>query len=496
MKKINSLILLINSLSKSEKKAIYLHSNLTKGTKVYMELFALIDKQKINDSSELQEEFQRQFSNASFHPVAGYLYDFILKTLVRIKTSQDKEFALYQKLMMARILEERNLNSEYHDMLEQLRDEADEIHNYNLLLAIQRMELNYLRTNEFENTSEQELLHKQYKTNDSLKILRQINEQSSLYELLMHRMQKTNNAQTDINRQYLNDLVVSEISISSNLNKEVFEIQKLHQLFQAQYLIHVGDYKSALNSFIELDKLFNDNKQQWSNPPMYYARVLEGILGSLNGIKAYEKMEYFIEKLEVLEHPSMPFQTEVACVRFIYTVGPHLERKEYVKCKKIIEQYDKELISKIDLLTPYRYLQLSLYLSVIYLCNKEIVKARKQMTHIINSDSYAGLSLFRSMQIINLIIHYELSDEDIITSRIRSIKRINRIQKTNSKLEDILFHFLGTDLILQTARKRDNLRKKINEEFLEIESSSDDKRLLSIFNIKEWMLQHIDRVEK
>lgn len=491
MKKINSLILLINSLSKSEKKAIYLHSNLTKGKKVYMELFALIDKQKINESVELQEEFQRLYSNASFHPVASYLYDFILKTLVRIKTNQDKEFTIYQKIMMSKVLEERNLNSEYFDMIQQLKDEADAIHNYNLLLTIQRMELDYLRTNEFEDTSEQNLLRKQLKTNESLKILRQINEQSSLYELLMLRVQKTKSTQADSHRQFLNDLIVSEISLVSNLNKDVFEIQKLHQLFQAQYLIHVGDFKSALNSFIELDKLFDNNKQQWSNSPMYYARVLEGILGSLNGISAYGKMDYFLQKLEVLEHPSIPFQVEIACIRFIYTVSPLLKKKEYRECKKIIGCYEKELISKIDQLTPYRYLQLSLYLSIIYLRNKEIVKARKQMTHIINSDSYAGLYLFRTIQIINLIIHYELGDEDIITSRIRSIKRLNRIQRTNSRLEDLLFHFLSTDIISQTERKKELLKKKINDEFEKIETSNSDTKLLSVFNIKEWMLQHI-----
>lgn len=491
MKKIVSLILLINSLSKSEKKAIYLHSNLTKGKKVYMELFALIDKHKIVDTSELQQRFEELFSKASFHPTASYLYDFILNTLVRIKANQNKEFALYQKLMMAKVLEERNLNKEYYDIIQQLKSDARDIHDYSLLLTAQRMELNYLRTNEFEDTSEQKLLRKQHKINDSLKILRQINEQSSLYELLLLRMQKTNPAQLETHKQFLNDLIVSEISLTTSLNKDVFEIQKLHQLFQAQYLIYVGDYKSALNSFIELDKLFNKNKQQWYNPPLYYARVLEGILNSLNGIKAYDKVEYFIQKLELLEHPSVTFQTEVACIRFIYTVAPHLEKKEYAQCKKIVAEFDKVLISKIDLLTPYRYLQLSLYLSVIQLCNKEVVKARKQMTYIINSDSFAGLSLFRSMQIINLVIHYELSDVDIITSRVRSIKRINRIQKTDSILENIFFHFLSTDLISQTPQKKENLKKKINQAFEQIENSNEDRRLLSIFDLKAWMLKHI-----
>lgn len=491
MKKINSLILLINSLSKSEKKLIDLHSNLTKGKKVYMELFSLIDKQKITDCNELQKEFQRLFSNASFHPVANYLYDFILNVLVRIKVNQDKEFALYQKLMMAKVLEERSLNIEYHEMLEQLKEGANEIHNYNLTLTAQRMELEYLRTNEFFDSSEKALTTKQYKTGDTLKILRQIHEQSSLYELLVLRAQKNRASQLEKNKQYLTDLVVSEISLSSNLNRDVFEIQKMHQLFQAHYLICVGDYKSALNAFVELDKLFENNKQQWRNPPTYYARVLEGILNSLSGIKAYDKMQYFLDRLEKLEHVSISFQTEITCVRFIYTVIPYLDKGEYAICKKIIDQFEKELINKIDLLTPYRYLQLTLYLTVIYLNNKDLIKARKQVSPIINNDTYMSLSLFRAIQIINLVIQYELKDFDIITSQVRSIKRLNRINKTNSKLEDIFFHFLGVDLFSLTQKKKDGLINKIKTEFEEINNHNDNKQLLSIFNMEEWMLFHI-----
>lgn len=491
MKKINSLILLINSLSKSEKKLIDLHSNLTKGKKVYMELFSLINKQKITDSTELQQEFQRLFSNASFHPVANYLYDFILNILVRIKVNQDKEFSLYQKLMMAKILEERSLDEEYYDMLEQLKHDANEIHNYNLTLTVQRMELEYLRTNEFLDTTEKDLTSKQHKTGETIKILRQMHEQSALYELLLLRTQKNKSIQLEKDKKSLNDLVVSEISLTSNLNREIFEIQKMHQLFQAQYLIYVGDYKSALNSFIELDNLFSKNKQQWRNPPTYYARVLEGVLASLSGVKAYDKMQYFLDRLENLKDASIPFQTEIACVRFIYTIIPHLDKKEYGICKRKIEQFDKELISKIDILTPYRYLQLSLYLAVIHLYNKELIKARKQVAPIINSDAYAGLSLFRPIQILNLVIQYELKDFDIITSQIRSIKRLNRIQKTSSRLEDIFFHFLGTDLISQTPRKKESLIKKINTEFDLIEIHNEDKKLLSIFDIKGWMLKYL-----
>lgn len=489
MKKVKSLILLIKTLSRSEKKSIYLNSELTKGDKAYMELFKLIDKQKVEDSSLLFQLFTKKYPKASFHPEVKYLYDFILSTLVRIKTNQDKSFSLHQKILNARILKERNLDTDYHSLLKQLEKEAEEICNHHLLMVIRRMELDFLRTNSFCDISEKALLKKQHKTNDTLKTIRQIHEQSSLYELLLHRIEKTPLSYND-QRAFFNDLIVSEITLVSNLNRDVFEIQKLHQLFQAHYLSYIGDHRSALNSFIELDNLFNNNKVLWNNPPLYYVSVLEGILESLMGNELYDIMPYFIDRLKLISHSSVPFQTEVAAIELVYSIGINIKLNKYDKCLSIIDQYQLTLIQKIDLLTPFRYLQVSLYLSIAYLLNKKYTLARKQIVGIINSDSYTTFSLFKSIQLINLIIYYELGDHDYLSSQIRSIKRINKINKKESKFENLLFYFLGIDIIALNEKKQLDLKKKIEVEFTAIESISEEKQFYLFFDFKSWMLAH------
>lgn len=72
--------------------------------------------------------------------------------------------------------------------IEEGKGKAIYYENYFALLVAQRLELNYLLTLDFENMDEQKLLNKQYKINNTLKNIRQLNEQSSLYELLKYRM--------------------------------------------------------------------------------------------------------------------------------------------------------------------------------------------------------------------------------------------------------------------------------------------------------------------
>jgi hypothetical protein len=453
-----------------------------------MELFRLIDKQKIEDSSLLFELFTKKYPKASFHPEVKYLYEFILGILVKIKTNQDKNFNLHQKILNARILKERNLDTDYYSLLKQLEKEAEEICNHYLLLIIRRMELDFIRTNSFCDISEKALLKKQHKTNDTLKTIRQIHEQSSLYELLLHRIEKTPLFHKD-QRSFFNDLIVSEITLVSNLNRDVFEIQKLHQLFQAHYLSHTGDHKSALNSFVELDNLFNKNKALWNNPPLYYVSVLEGILESLLGNKLYDKMPYFIDRLKSISHPSVPFQAEVASIMLVYSISIHIKRNEYKECLSLIEQYQQSLIQKIDLLTPFRYLQVCLHLAIAYFLNKMYTLARKQIVRIINSDSYTTFGLFKPIQLINLIIYYELGDFDYMSSQIRSIKRVNKINKKGSMFESLLFYFLSFDSVFLKKKSLD-LRRKIETEFALIENIQEERRYYSFFDFKSWMLMH------
>ena len=76
----------------------------------------------------------------------------------------------------------------------------------------------------------------------------------------------------------MNDLMVNELYIAASSDAEGnFELTRNHKLFQANYLMGAGDYRAALNSYKELNSLFEQNQQFWSNPPIYYLSVLEGV---------------------------------------------------------------------------------------------------------------------------------------------------------------------------------------------------------------------------
>lgn len=488
MSKLNSLILLIKSLSKSEKKAFVLQSKAEEQS-VYLELFHLIDKEKYPSSESVTLRFQTKYPDSVLTSHVKYLFDMVLQVLVHLNARKNKDYELYQSYLKTKVLQERDLPEDYLSLVNQTKEKARERGAYNLLLTLQREELMAF----FDHIQEEnELYEKQKEINENLKTIRQINEQSFLYEMLRHKIEKQKSTETD--KPYIyNDLLISEMTLVSGLKNEVFEISRLHQLFQASYLINIGSYKSALHAFSELSRLYLTHQQRWNNPPVEYVMTLEGILESLNRLKLFEAMEPYKEQLSELarRYPTTHFVLKIRVLLFLYEASYLIHQEKYKECLVLIQSYQEPLMEKLFWLPPTQFLSLSICVSGIYLRNKDLAKAKKTLAPIIRSHAFSNLKLFRSVQLLYLIIYYELNDTDYLETTIRSIKRKNRMEKKETQVERLLFRYLETEWKILPARKRQTLKLKFETEITTLKYSVDDLQLCRYFDFPGWMLKKL-----
>ncbi len=487
MLKSESLIHLINNLTKQEKKEFSLYIS-NKPEKDYIFLFRLIDDKKISDPEELKMAFLAAKPASSFNTVVIYLFDLLIDILTRLRTEQDSYYLLFNELLHARVLYEKSMYQECFQVLKKVKEKAVYYENHFALLVAQRLELNYLLTLDFEDMDEQKLLNKQYKMNNTLKSIRQLNEQSSLYELLKYRMINRGASRSLEETQKLDDLVTSEISIVASAGVENFEIKKNHQLFQANYFITVGDYKAAFNSFVELNKLFEENSHLWNNPPVYYLMTVEGMLESLRIMHNYEGMNYFIEKLAKLSSPSSSFQLNVMYVIFIYRLFSFIDAGDFDKAGIWIAEHQTSLIDKMLLLKEQQQAEMSLYIALIHLGNGEYRKARKRLSATIGRGHLYSLPLFRTIRIVNVMIHYELGDVDYIQSEIRSIKReMSKNKGYNLKVESFLLKFLNYSFADTNRKKRAEIWESMAEEVHALYADKYETQILRKFDFVAWV---------
>ena len=484
MLKSESLIHLINNLTKQEKKEFSLYIS-NKPEKDYIFLFRLIDDKKVSDPEELKMSFLTAKPTSSFNTVVIYLFDLLIDILTRLRTEQDSYYLLFNELLHARVLYEKSMYQECFQVLKKVKEKAVYYENHFALLVAQRLELNYLLTLDFEDMDEQKLLNKQYKMNNTLKSIRQLNEQSSLYELLKYRMINRGASRSLEETQKLDDLVTSEISIVASAGVENFEIKKNHQLFQANYFITVGDYKAAFNSFVELNKLFEENSHLWNNPPVYYLMTVEGMLESLRIMHNYEGMNYFIEKLGKLSSPSSSFQLNVI---FIYRLFSFIDAGDFDKAGIWIAEHQTSLIDKMLLLKEQQQAEMSLYIALIHLGNGEYRKARKRLSATIGRGHLYSLPLFRTIRIVNVMIHYELGDVDYIQSEIRSIKReMSKNKGYNLKVESFLLKFLNYSFADTNRKKRAEIWESMAEEVHALYADKYETQILRKFDFVAWV---------
>lgn len=487
MLKSESLIHLINNLTKQEKKEFSLYIS-NKPEKDYIFLFRLIDDKKVSDPEELKMSFLAAKPTSSFNTVVIYLFDLLIDILTRLRTEQDSYYLLFNELLHARVLYEKSMYQECFQVLKKVKEKAVYYENHFALLVAQRLELNYLLTLDFEDMDEQKLLNKQYKMNNTLKSIRQLNEQSSLYELLKYRMINRGASRSLEETQKLDDLVTSEISIVASAGVENFEIKKNHQLFQANYFITVGDYKAAFNSFVELNKLFEENSHLWNNPPVYYLMTVEGMLESLRIMHNYEGMNYFIEKLTKLSSPSSSFQLNVTYVIFIYRLFSFIDAGDFDKAGIWIAEHQASLIDKMLLLKEQQQAEMSLYIALIHLGNGEYRKARKRLSATIGRGHLYSLPLFRTIRIVNVMIHYELGDIDYIQSEIRSIKReMSKNKGYNLKVESFLLKFLNYSFADTNRKKRAEIWESMAEEVHALYADKYETQILRKFDFVAWV---------
>ena len=347
--------------------------------------------------------------------------------------------------------------------------------------------------------TEQELFHKHFIQNESLKKIRKITEQSSLHNLLKYRLSHIGSIRTAKQKQDMNDLMVNELYIAASSDAEGnFELTRNHKLFQANYLMGAGDYRAALNSYKELNSLFEQNQQFWSNPPIYYLSVLEGVLGSLRSVGNYNEIPYFLEKLRKLiaEDSSLEFKVNATCLLFQYELFPYLDKGNFAECTELMSRYQETLYYKEAWLSPIRKSELLLYTTLIHIGNQNYKAAKKYISNAIIDHNIKYLPLMRTIRLVRLIAYYETQEFELIRHESRSITRsLSSPKEQTFKTEHTVLWFLNKSNLPILRKDREDFWEKLYPEIHELYNDKYENQLLRIFDFTAWIESKI-RKEK
>jgi len=478
-------------MSKVEKRKFKLSTKKQAGNKDYLLLFDLIDRNNtIASPSSLKEKYNKMQPLSSIDNTARYLLNMLTDSLIQSKIKEDNLFRLFHGMLKVKILHERSLNEEGIKELKKLHQVAVKSQNQLMEYFISRQELNYASELNFKGLTEKDLIQKQVKAREILKDMLNTQEHYSLHEILKYRLIYTGKISSEENKKRLNDLVLNELGLITGRNKNNYESKKLHLLFQSFFFMDCGDYKSALKTFHELNKLFEQNTDLWNSPPDDYLSSLEGIMDSLKTIKRDDEMPFYIEKTASLDIPVYPefFRLQVRKTILISKLYLLIAANHNVEAVNFIKTIEPSLLRVNNGINDEKQMELFFYCGLCYYKMEKFKSANRYLNEVV----LVGKINFRSVvckasRLLAMVIQYEDNNLEYLQYAVRSYKRSPNNKEKLLKTEIIFFKILKFNPDKNSNIKNEIMWNRILPIISAIEKSKFEMQLTKYFDFTGWI---------
>lgn len=484
MNKASSLLVLVRSMTKAEKRLFKLSSNIQKGDKRYMKLFDLLEE--CSSVEEAAGRFAQETGGGCFEMAAKHLYKLLIGTLTHLRGRHDIQSRIFARLSEADILFRCGLVQAALAELARAKKTAQQHELYALLLQIRQTELRYLGQDGFTLLSEKSLIEKQMKINRTLSHLRYAAQHMQLYEILKHRSLHQTESRSEHQRQSLNDLVLSELNIIANNSYSGFEVDKLHQLFQSTYFLQSGSYKVAIRAYLRLLELFDENPGRMLNPPTYYLDAITGMLDTLQLAGLHAEMPLFIDRLRELAAGdyTADFSFAVSARVFLYDFSRCLGLGDIAAAEALYTAAEAPLFRRMTALSLDIQLLLSFDAVVLRFIGGHLREARKAMAGILGTGQVLdNFPIYRVVRLLNLLLQAESGHLDYIENEIKSVRRSASFEKNGS--EKLIFRFVRSYPL--TRERRARLWQRMRPEIEAVETDPYERPLLKYFDFMAWI---------
>jgi len=487
MSKLDSLIVLINSMDNADKRYFGLHSKIYEGEKDYQLLYQIIQKSNFNADS-VKTEFRKMRPKGSFEITSNHLYQALLEKLSAKDTESEIEFQVLKAYQQARFLFKRNLHAESLNLVRKYKRIALENELFSHFLLHAKLEIRIFNQLEFDQIDEDTLIRMQAKIESVSRQQRAIENHTGLYNLISLRQIKQAAVRNEAEKTKLNDLAFNELQAVSGQNKDSFEAQKLHLLFQSAYFMKTANPKSSLKVYYELNELFENNRKLWGNPPYFYISHIHGILNNLRWFGNFNEMPYFIDKLKNLRKEFPSATATIQPLIFIFESLILTDQHLFANALVHLEKSPDELTEKYLGLSFPSQAEVALQTATVHFFIGNFKQALKIIRPVLNAGKpFSQLPQTKPVRLLNILIHCELNDFDYLESEIRSFERDLKKQNKLFKSEKII---LKSVRLMMKENDREKMKKLLQEEKAKLNSLKEDpfeRQLLNSFDYIFWL---------
>lgn len=491
MKKQDALFQLIKSLTRGEKRNFRILAQLTSGDKKYLQLFDVIDNMEEYDEQKVLKKFKRDDKfEKQFAYNKNYLYNTILNALAYFHKGFEAEMSSIT--LHVRILLEKNLFFQAKKLLNKAKEAAMAQEKFEELMKILWMEVEILKSTENIKVLPDALREVEFNLKVTVdKISNLMNYrllENQIYLLLNTRhIARKEDEQCEADKILGNGLLQEETAALSN------RARILYNEIRRGIAYYKGDHETALHFatrsvaiYEAAPSIMEEAKLQYLQHYAMHVHHVIFMYGPEAAIPLLAKLREV--KFATPQERVMRFEKyHIYSMALIVATGD-------TATETFLKEFEEELdVLENDLAVTNR-LRASYLHADYYVIHGQYSKALGWSNKFLNhprtnlrTDMQAG------MRLINLLIHYELGNYDLMEYHLKSAYRYIYKQERMHKYERRFLRFFKDVLAVQ-GQDHQELMRTFREDILEITKDPFEDRATQIFNVVCWLDSKIDGI--
>lgn len=481
---------LIQSLEKAEKRhfKLYIKRSSSREDLKVIQLFDAIDKTKDYDEKQILKKLpgieKPQLANLKAH-----LYKELLASLRLLKSTESIELQLHEQLDYARILYNKGLFLQSLRILEKVKDLAIAYHQESFLIQVISLEKK-IETLHITRSGEDAANRLTQEANDVNEQRTSITALSNLALQLYQWYVKHGHARNEKDEKGVKQFFKQNLLINSGEVKGFYERLYLYQSY-CWYAFIRQDFLMYYRYSKKWVELFNNEPIMISVETGHYIKGLHNLLTANFNLRNYKQFDHYLSRFErfTLSKPANQHDN-FRMQAFVYLtsakINQHLMKGSFNEGLKLVPVIAKGLDEFSLYIDRHRVLVVQYKMALLYFGNGNYELSIDHLQQIINGPVDIRIDLQCYARLLHLMAHFELGNDAIIESLIKSVFRFMSRMENMTVVEEEMFKFLRNN-VFESAEKLKPGLKKLLQTIKQFEKNRYETRVFSYLDIISWV---------
>jgi hypothetical protein len=498
MKPSTELFKLIKSLSKSEKRFFKLSSTLQAGDKNYLRLFDYIDSKNEYNEESVKNYFKNERFIKHLPSEKNHLYRLILKSLRSFYSEQSVSSILKQELKNIEILYAKALFKECEKFVLRAKELAKDYEKFYFWFELISWEKKLLEqayeAGEFERSPDA-IVEEEERV---LKMLRNLADYQIIYSRINLIFRSGGFSRTDSERSAVDEIANHPLikgkntALSTRASSMCYYIKGLCAATKR-------NFDESFGFFQRTRDILDKNPSIRSDSGHRYVMTLCYLLRCYIENNQFKEAKSLLVDLRALQ-TEKGFNTTDISVR-IFTSSTNLEllmlqkNGQFKRCVEMIPLIEKTQQIFGEKISKEQEIILTYHKAYSHFGIGEFRKALAYLNLVINdNEQRLRKDVYSYARIFNLIIHFELGNDDYMEYLIKSTKRYLQRQDRAFEVEKICIEYLKNLPKVLSSSDRLLLLERMKESLDELFIHPQHSALLEYFNITAWITGKIYKI--